>query len=150
MSERDAAGSRGREERRRTEPESLRLRSMTPSLTADDVETSLRFYTEGLGFTVEERWEEDGTLQGVMLIAGDCRLGLSQDDWAQGRDRTKGVGFRIWAETTQDLETLGARLREHGHEADGPKEQWGSEVLSTTDPDGYKISLTPPREGGSD
>lgn len=145
MTEQSSSNGGGRPERRQTAPESLRLRSLSPSLTVDDVEASLRFYEDGLGFTVDERWEEDGKLLGVMLLAGSCRIGLSQDDFSKGRDRQKGIGFRIWGETAQDLEAIATRLRDHGHEADGPKEQWGTTVLSTTDPDGYKLSLTPPR-----
>ena len=130
-------------ERRNADPESLRLRSLSPALTADDLERSVRFYVDGLGFTVRERWEEEGKLLGVMLVAGSCQIGLSQDDWAKGRDRQKGVGFRIFAETAQDLDALAARMREHGVEPDGPKtEPWGSRALTVTDPDGFKLTLT--------
>ncbi len=128
---------------RRHAPQSLRLRSISPALTADDLERSLRFYVDAVGFTVEDRWEQDGKLLGVMLVAGACRIGLSQDDWAKGRDRTKGIGFRIFAETAQDLDALAARLREHGVEPDGPKtEPWGDRTLTVTDPDGFKLTLT--------
>ena len=138
----DAAGTPS-EDRRRTEPESLRLRNLSPALTVDDLERSLAFYVDALGFTVEERWEEEGKLQGVMLLAGTCRLGLSQDDWKKGRDRQKGVGFRLYAETAQDLDALGARLREHGVEPDGPKvEPWGNRALTVEDPDGFKLTLS--------
>jgi lactoylglutathione lyase len=130
---------------RRRHPDSLRLRSLSPSYTVDDLERSLRFYVDGLGFTVEDRWEAEGELRGVMLVAGSCHLGLSRDDGAQGRDRRKGVGFRLWAETAHDLDALAARLREHGVETDGPKEEsWGSRTLTVTDPDGFKLTLTPP------
>jgi catechol 2,3-dioxygenase-like lactoylglutathione lyase family enzyme len=130
-------------QRREADPETLRLRTLSPALTVDDLEQSLRFYTEALGFTVEERWEEEGELKGVMLLAGTCHLGLSQDDWAKGRDREKGVGFRIFAETAQDLDAIAQRLRQHGVEPDGPKEQpWGDRALTVTDPDGFKLTLT--------
>ncbi|HSM51152.1 MAG TPA: VOC family protein, partial [Thermoanaerobaculia bacterium] len=101
-------------ERRTAQPESLRLRSFTPSLTVDDLEESRRFYVDGLGFTVHEEWQEEGKLLGLMLVAGSCHVGLSQDDWSKGRDRKKGVGFRLWAETVRDLDALAERLREHG------------------------------------
>lgn len=146
MTEQTMGTEEGRPERRRKEPESLRLRSLAPSLTVDDLERSLGFYGDGLGFTVDQRWEEEGELLGVMLVAGTCRIGLSQDDWAQGRDRQKGVGFRIWAETAQDLDALAARLREHGIEHDGPKtEPWGTRSLTVTDPDGFKLTFAPPQ-----
>lgn len=146
MTDEQSMTESGQPDRREAEPESLRLRSLSPSLTADDLERSLRFYEDGLGFTVEERWEEEGELKGVMLVAGDCHIGLSQDDWSQGRDRRKGVGFRIWAETTQDLEAMAARLREHGIEHEGPTDEpWGMPALTVVDPDGFKLTFTPPR-----
>jgi catechol 2,3-dioxygenase-like lactoylglutathione lyase family enzyme len=148
MTDQTPAGAGERSERRRRDPESLRLRSLSPSLTVDDLEASVRFYTDGLGFTVHERWEEDGKLLGVMLVAGDCYIGLSQDDFSKGRDRAKGIGFRIWADTAQDLDAIAARLDEHGIEHDGPKEQWEMTVLSVTEPDGYHLSLTPPKVDG--
>lgn len=131
---------------RRHAPESLRLRAISPALTADDLERSLRFYVDALGFTIEDRWEEAGKLLGVMLVAGTCHIGLSQDNWAKGRDRRKGVGFRIFAETAQDLDALAERLREHGVEPDGPKtEPWGDRTLTVTDPDGFKLTFTAAR-----
>lgn len=148
MTDQDRATEGGHPERRHHEPESLRLRALTPSLTVDDLERSLRFYVDGLGFTVHERWEEEGKLLGLMLVAGFCHLGLSQDDWAKGRERQKGVGFRMWAETAQDLDALAERMSEHGIDHEGPKtESWGARTLSVTDPDGYKITFTPPQAG---
>lgn len=143
-----AEGGQGHPERRTAAPESLRLRSLTPSFTVDDLEESRRFYVDGLGFTVHEEWKEEGKLLGLMLVAGSCHVGLSQDDWSKGRDRQKGLGFRLWAETVQDLDALAERLREHGIDADGPKEEpWGARTLTVTDPDGYKLTFTPPQAG---
>lgn len=93
------AGAIGRE-RWRTEPETLRLRATNPIFTVTDLERSIRFYTDVLGLIVGERYTgSDGTVQGVMLKAGACGLGLSQDDWAKGRDRRRGVAVRIWCTT---------------------------------------------------
>ncbi|HMB54501.1 MAG TPA: VOC family protein [Thermoanaerobaculia bacterium] len=135
----------GREQVERQQPESLRLRSLSAGLTVGDMDASLRHYVDGLGFVVEERWEEEGKLLGVMLLAGDCRLGVMQDDWKKGRDREKGIGFRVWAETIQDLDAIAARLAGLGIEHDGPQEgPWGRS-LSTTDPDGFKMTLSNPQ-----
>lgn len=124
----------------------LRLRSVTPTFTVDDLDRSLRFYADGLGFEVSERWEEEGKLLGVMLTAGSTQFGLSQDDWSRGRDREKGVGFRIWAATEQDLDELAQRLRQKGIEHDGPKtESWGSRTLTVVDPDGFKLTFSSPQ-----
>lgn len=127
----------------RQQPETLRLRALTPSFTVNDLQRSLDFYVEGLGFMVKERWEREGVLRGVMLVAGRCELALGQDDWAKGRDRVKGAGLRIYAETSQDLDAIAERLRAHGIAFDGPRDSsWGGRMLSVADPDGFQITLT--------
>jgi predicted lactoylglutathione lyase len=62
-----------------TTQEALQISTIVPSFTVDDLQKSIRFY-EALGFTIDERWEENGTLLGVMLRAGKSQIGLSQDD----------------------------------------------------------------------
>jgi catechol 2,3-dioxygenase-like lactoylglutathione lyase family enzyme len=128
--------------KRRHQPETLRLRELSPGFTVDDLDRSIRFYTEALGFAVKQRWERDGKLTGVMLVAGACEVALSQDDWAKGRGRSKGVGMRLYAETAQDLDALAARMRSKGAAPVGPKvESWGARTLSVTDPDGFLITF---------
>ncbi|HVT61157.1 MAG TPA: VOC family protein [Thermoanaerobaculia bacterium] len=120
----------------------MRLRALSAALTVGDLERSIHFYVEGLGFSVKERWERDGRLMGVMLLAGTCELGLSQDDWAKGRDRVKGVGVRLYAETAQSLEVIATRAREHGIAVQGPKmASWGVRMVEVEDPDGFKVTI---------
>src|SRR6476646_1039762 len=69
----------------------LQAKTLAPMLTVDNLQRSVAFF-EGLGFGIEERWEEKGVLLGVMLRAGEARVNLSQDDWKKGRDRQKGIG----------------------------------------------------------
>ncbi len=127
----------------RQQPESLRLRSITPTYTVNDLERSLAWYRDGLGFFVGERWEEGGRLQGVMLKAGACEFGLSQDDFTKGRNRTKGVGFRLWCNTTQDVDAIAARLRAFGGKiVEEPGERMDSYNFTAQDPDGFKITIT--------
>jgi lactoylglutathione lyase len=127
---------------RRQQPETLRLRSITPSYTVNDLQRSLAFYRDGLGFFVSERWEEDGQLRGVMLKAGDCHLSLSQDDFSKGRERPKGIGFRIWCETYQDVDAIAERLKKFGGKiTEGPGEQWDSYGFTAEDPDGFKLTV---------
>ena len=127
---------------KRQQPETLRLRSITPNYTVNDLQRSLAFYRDGLGFFLSERWEEGGELRGVMLKAGDCHLGLSQDDFSKGRDRPKGVGFRIWCETYQDVDAIAERLKKFGGSIiEGPGEQWDTYGFTAEDPDGFKVSI---------
>jgi catechol 2,3-dioxygenase-like lactoylglutathione lyase family enzyme len=127
----------------RQQPESLRLRSITPTFTVNDLKLSLAWYRDGLGFFVAERWEEGGRLQGVMLKAGACEFGLSQDDFAKGRDRPKGQGFRLWCDTTQNVDAIAARLRAFGGTiVEQPGERYDTYGFTAQDPDGFKITIT--------
>jgi catechol 2,3-dioxygenase-like lactoylglutathione lyase family enzyme len=128
---------------KRQQPESLRLRSITPTFTVNDLGRSIAWYRDGLGFFVAERWEEGGSLQGVMLKAGGCHLGLSQDDFNQGRDRAKGVGFRIWCETVQDVDAFARRLRDFGGTIlEEPGHRMDTYNFTARDPDGFRITVT--------
>ncbi len=119
----------------------LDVRQSSMSYTVDDIERSLRFY-EALGFAIKERMEDEGKLVGVMLNAGTCDLGLSQDDFAKGRGRVKGIGVRLWLRTDQDLDALATRIRAAGVEVDGPRETpWGSRAIMASDPDGFKLTI---------
>jgi len=137
-----AAAAPQREIKDRRQPETLRCLSQSVSLTVDDLERSLAFYVDGLRFHVKDRWERDGRLLGVEMMAGACMVGLSQDDWAKGRDRSKGLGMRIYLETSQDVDTVAAGLRRRGVPLKGPEDSpWGSRAIHVTDPDGYHLTL---------
>jgi catechol 2,3-dioxygenase-like lactoylglutathione lyase family enzyme len=132
---------------RRQQPETLRLREITPSFTVNDVKKSLAWYRDGLGFFLAERWEKDGKLEGVMLKAGTCHLALSQDDFSQGQNRAKGLGFRIWCETLQDVDAIAARLRAVGGTfLEQPGERWDAYGFTAEDPDGFNISVSRPKD----
>ena len=127
----------------RRQPESLRLRSIMPSFTVNDIQRSMAWYQDGLGFFVSERWEDGGKLKGVMLKAGSCQLGLAQDDFAKGRDRRKGEGFRIWCDTAQDVDGIAARLRAFGGSiVEEPGDRWDAYSFTAQDPDGFKITIS--------
>lgn len=143
----EKAASAGRPEpggpRERRQPETLRLRSLIPTFTVNDVGASLAWYRDVLGFVLVERWEAEGTLQGVQLRAGGCDLYLTQDDFKKGRDRAKGVGFRIWCTTEQDIDALAERIRDAGGTLtqEPIDREWGVRELAVKDPDGFQISI---------
>jgi catechol 2,3-dioxygenase-like lactoylglutathione lyase family enzyme len=137
-----AVAAPGRE-RRRGKRETLRLRAFEPSLTVNNIERSMRFYTGVLGFIAIEEMTDGAVLQGVLLKAGVCTLGLSQDDWAKGRNRKKGEGVRLWCKTAQDIDAMAKRIKAAGGRlADKPKnEPWGVRSLSVKDPDGFLLTI---------
>lgn len=126
-----------------TTQETLHVGSIVPNFTVDDIKKSIGFY-EGLGFVVEERWEENGTLQGVMLRAGNQRIGLSQDDWKKGRDRKKGVGMRVFIGTTQNVDEIAARAKQAGIRLDAEPHdtEWKTRAFEVTDPSGFLLTIS--------
>jgi predicted lactoylglutathione lyase len=121
----------------------LQAKSIMPSLTVNDLHASLRFF-EGLGFAVDERWDENGTLNGVMLRAGNAYIGLSQDDWKKGRNRAKGVGTRIFIETTQNIDQIATRAKQAGVKLDAEPHdtEWGSRAFEVTEPSGFLLTIS--------
>ena len=120
----------------------LQVKTISPSLTVNDLQKSIRFF-EGLGFAVDEKWEDKGVLIGVMLRAGQAEIGLSQDDWKKGRDRQKGVGVRISLSTTQNIDQLAKRVKDAGITLDSEVQdtEWGSRAFQVTEPSGFKLTI---------
>jgi uncharacterized glyoxalase superfamily protein PhnB len=124
-----------------TTQEAAQIGAIVPTLTVDDLQKSVSFY-EGLGFTIDERWEDNGTLLGVMLRAGKSQIGLNQDDWKKGRDRKKGIGVRLALSTTQVDEiakrakSAGITLKSEPHDT-----EWKSRAFEVVDPSGFLLTI---------
>jgi len=123
----------------------LRGRSIMPSLTVNDVKASEAFFT-ALGFEIEDRWEQDGKLLGLMIKAGEARLGLSQDDGKKGMDRVKGVGVRLYIEANGDIDAVAARAKAAGvtlHREPHDTE-WGTRAFEVVEPSGFLLTIASP------
>ena len=120
----------------------LQATTLSSSLTVNDIAKSTRFF-EALGFAVDERWEENGTLLGAMMKAGEVSIGLSQDDWKKGRDRQKGIGTRLFVGTTQDIDELAKRAKQNGLTLDAEPHdtEWGTRAFEVTEPTGFKLTI---------
>jgi uncharacterized glyoxalase superfamily protein PhnB len=123
----------------------LQIKELSTSFTVNDIRQSITFF-EGLGFAVDEKWEEAGTLIGVMMRAGESRIGLTQDDWKKGRNREKGVGMRLMISTTQDINQLAARAKSSGIRLDSEPQdtEWGGRAFEVTEPSGFKVTVHSP------
>lgn len=122
----------------------LNATSLTPGITATDIDASVRFYTGGLGFDIIDHTDTDGVLQYVTLKAGAAEIGLSRDDFAKGAGRVKGVAMRLWITTAQDLKLLAERVKAAGYVLDGDPAPtpWGPMAFGVSDPDGIKLTIS--------
>jgi uncharacterized glyoxalase superfamily protein PhnB len=126
-----------------TTQEAVQISGIVPTLTVDDLQKSITF-CEALGFAIDERWKENGTLLGVMLPAGRTQIGLNQDDWKEGRDRKKGIGVRLSNSTTPGhVDEIAKRARNAGVplESDPHDTDWNSRAFELSDPSGFLLTI---------
>lgn len=119
--------------------------SIMPSLTVNNLSESEKFFT-ALGFEIEDRWEHEGVLMGLMLKGGNARLGLSQDDGKKGMNRVKGAGVRLYIEANGDIDAVAARAKAAGVTlAKEPHDtEWGARAFEVTEPSGFLLTIASP------
>jgi uncharacterized glyoxalase superfamily protein PhnB len=124
----------------------LQAKTLSPALTVDDLQRSIAFF-QGLGFGVEERWEEKGVLLGVSLRGGEALINLSQDDWKKGHGRQKGAGLRLYIGTAQDIDQLAADAKKARIALDSEPHDtpWGSRAFEVTEPSGFRLTIASER-----
>jgi uncharacterized glyoxalase superfamily protein PhnB len=125
-----------------TEP--LRGSALSASLTVADLDRSLAWYRDLLGFEVDREHERGGRRVAVSLRAGAVRILISQDDGEHGADRVRGEGFSLMISTEQDVDAIAERVRAGGgtllsEPADTP---WGMRGFRLQDPDGFRFAIS--------
>jgi uncharacterized glyoxalase superfamily protein PhnB len=131
---------------KRAEPESFRALILSASLTVKDLQKSLAWYRDVVGFTVDREYEREGKLRAVALKAGAVKILIGQDDGAKGLDRVKGEGFSLQFTTAQNVDELAKRIKELGGTLESePADIWGARVFRLQDPDGFKLVISSER-----
>ena len=119
-----------------------------PVLHVTNVEASLHFYVDRLGFTSPWRHDEDGRVRVAQVDRQGCALILS-DQWPQKIG--KGLMFislNVEPETREAavaaLDALRAEFEAKG--APVKEGSWGYRVLVVDDPDGNQLFFNYPAE----
>ncbi len=126
-----------------------------PVLHVTDVEASLRFYVDRLGFTSPWRYEEDGRAhvaqvdrQGCALILADTwpeKIGkglmfISLNVERETREATREAAIAAVDALRTELEAKGVSVKEGS---------WGYRLLVVDDPDGNQLFFNYPAETAS-
>jgi predicted enzyme related to lactoylglutathione lyase len=118
------------------------------SITCKDLDASIRFYRDAIGFSVAHTFENDGKVVGAVVAAGDCRIVLNQDDGKLGWDRSKGQGFylQINVAGAADVDAAAARITAAGGALlSAPADrEWGVRMCQFKDLDGFKLGVSTP------
>jgi catechol 2,3-dioxygenase-like lactoylglutathione lyase family enzyme len=119
-----------------------------PVLHVADVEASLRFYVDRLGFTSPWRYDENGRAHAAQVDRQGCALILA-DTWPEKIG--KGLMFiSLNAEPEAQIAALDALRAELEAKGITVKEgSWGYRLLVVDDPDGNQLFFNYPSETAS-
>jgi catechol 2,3-dioxygenase-like lactoylglutathione lyase family enzyme len=119
-----------------------------PILNVKDVEASLRFYVDRLGFTSPWRYDEDGTAHVAQVDRQGCALILARS-WPEKIG--KGLMFiSLNTEPEAQVASLDALRAEFEARGVPVKEgSWGYRLLVVDDPDGNQLLFNYPAENAS-
>jgi catechol 2,3-dioxygenase-like lactoylglutathione lyase family enzyme len=122
-----------------------------PVLHVKDVEASLRFYTDRLGFTIPWRYEEDGRVRVAQVDRQGCSLIMS-DQWPEKIG--KGLIFISLNVEPYSHQAYVAALDALRAEFEAKSVQvkegnWGYRILVINDPDGNQLFFNYPHETAS-
>jgi catechol 2,3-dioxygenase-like lactoylglutathione lyase family enzyme len=123
-----------------------------PVLHVTDVETSLRFYVDRLGFTSPWRYEEDGRAHVAQIDRQGCALILA-DTWPEKIG--KGLMFislnvepATYEAAVAAVDALRAELEAKGVSV--KEGSWGYRLLVVDDSDGNQLFFNYPAETASE
>ena len=112
-------------------------------LTVSNLDRSLAFYRDALGFEVSQRYGR----QAIFLSAGDYHHHIGLNTWAgEGAPqppagRTGLYHFAILYPTRRELARAFKRLFDHGIPIEGASDHGVSEAIYLRDPDGNGVEL---------
>lgn len=129
--------------------DSCKPRVLHSMIRVRDVDASLRFYCEGLGMVILDRYDIEAGRFSIIFLSyagyrdGPAALELTYN-WDQGVAYTHGSGYGHIAIGVPDVPSIWARLAEFGgRQGTAPKTLMpgAPEIAFVYDPDGYAIEL---------
>jgi GNAT superfamily N-acetyltransferase len=125
------------------------VRQAVPFFWVADIDRSLAFYADGLGFTKTREWIHDGKLKWCWLELGDASVMLqeisSEDEHRNAPDIRKGLGVAINF-MCMDAIALYRELKSRKVDASRPFVGNAMWVTRVTDPDGYELFFESPTD----
>ena len=130
---------------------SIDVTAMGCSITCKDLEASIRFYRDAVGFGVAQTYEREGKIATAIIVSGNTSVVLNQDDGKLGWDRIKGQGFylQLNVASAADVVAAAARIKAAGFPLlDEPADRpWGVRMFQFNDLDGFKLGVSTPLAG---
>lgn len=116
-----------------------------PFFNVTDIEASLRFYVDGLGFVLTKHWSPEGRIRWCWLELDKVAIMLQEYRRTGVPEGPVGQGVSICF-FCQDTLAIYRDLISRGVAASRPMVGNGLWVTSVTDPDGYRLDFESPTE----
>jgi lactoylglutathione lyase len=120
------------------------VKQAVPFFMVANIEASVRYYVDGLGFEMTNQWKPEGRLQWCWLQRGGAALML-QEFWKEGHhanvpEGKLGQGVSVCF-ICEDALALYREFIARGIQASEPFVGNGMWVTSLSDPDGYRLDF---------
>jgi lactoylglutathione lyase len=125
------------------------VKQTVPFLGVANMERSLAYYVDGLGFAIKHKWAVNGRVRWCWLALGAAALMLQQffkeghESWVPAEK--PGVGMSICF-MCEDAIAIYREVRSRGIEASEPQVGNALWVTGLTDPDGYRLFFESPTD----
>jgi len=125
------------------------VKQAVPFFAVANIEESVRYYVDGLGFQMTNKWTDEGKLRWCWLQHGGAALMLQEfrkeghDSWAPEGKVGEGATICFICE---DALAIYREVILRGIHASKPFVGNGMWVTSLSDPDGYKIDFESPTD----
>jgi catechol 2,3-dioxygenase-like lactoylglutathione lyase family enzyme len=120
------------------------VKQAVPFFAVSNIEESVRYYVDGLGFKKTNKWIDEGKLRWCWLELGEAALMLQEfrkeghDSWVPQGKLGEGVSICF---ICKDAITIYREVTSRGIKASRPFVGNSMWVTSLSDPDGYRIDF---------
>ena len=133
----------------KTEKTEMNVKQAVPFFAVANIEASVRYYVDGLGFQMTQQWVVEGKLRWCWLQLGGAALMLQEfareghDSWVPAGKVGEGVSINFICE---DALAIYRQVTARGIQAARPFVGNAMWVTGLSDPDGYKIFFESPTD----
>jgi len=125
------------------------VQQAVPFFRVSNMEESIRFYIDGLGFVMTKKWIDEGKLRWCWLELGNAALML-QEFRKEGHESWRpegkvGIGVSVCF-MCKDAIAIYRESVSHGLKASTPFVGNGLWVTGLSDPDGYRVEFESPTD----
>ena len=124
---------------------SANVEKAVPFFGITNMEASLRYYVDGLGFEMTNKWVVDGRVRWCWLQYGGAALMLQEFTRERIPSGKLGEGMSVCF-MCKDALAIYREVKARGIETKRPMVGNGLWVTALTDPDGYKIFFESPTD----